>query len=111
MVPEHIYPHYNSHGKHVANKIRTLPKEFTAQGNFGESQLFGQNLFGGGAKVHITITEGECDAMAVYQMSGTVVGQLYLLRMELHLQSETVNKTLNILIALIILLSVLIMMR
>ena len=70
MVSKHIYPYYNSHGKHVANKIRTLPKEFTAQGNFGESQLFGQNLFGGGQK-YITITEGECDAMAVYQMMGS----------------------------------------
>ena len=67
MVSKHIYPYYNSHGKHVANKIRTLPKEFTAQGNFGESQLFGQNLFGGGQK-YITITEGECDAMAVYEL-------------------------------------------
>ena len=70
MVSKHIYPYYNSNGKHVANKIRTLPKEFTAQGNFGESLLFGQNLFGGGQK-YITITEGECDAMAVYQMMGS----------------------------------------
>jgi twinkle protein len=70
MITKHVYPFYNSQGKHVANKIRTLPKEFTAQGNFGECELFGQNLFTSGQK-YITVTEGECDAMAVFQMMGS----------------------------------------
>ena len=70
MVSKHIYPYYNSSGKHTANKIRTLPKAFTAQGNFGESELFGQHLFNKGQK-YITITEGECDALAVYEMMGS----------------------------------------
>lgn len=70
MVTKHIYPFYNAQGKHVANKIRALPKVFTTQGNFAESELFGQHLFTSGQK-YITITEGECDAMAVFQMTGS----------------------------------------
>jgi twinkle protein len=70
MITKHVYPYFSSDKKHVANKIRTLPKEFTAQGNFGLSQLFGQQLFSGGQK-YITICEGECDAMSTYEMMGS----------------------------------------
>ena len=70
MITKHVYPYYSADKKHVANKIRTLPKEFTAQGNFGLSQLFGQQLFSGGQK-YITICEGECDAMSAYEMMGS----------------------------------------
>ena len=71
MVSKHIYPFYDSTRKHVANKIRTLPKQFTAQGNFASAQLFGQHLFPEGSSKHLTICEGECDAMSAYEMMGS----------------------------------------
>ncbi len=71
MVTKHIYPFYDRTRKHVANKIRTLPKEFTAQGNFGSAQLFGQHLFPEGSCKYLTICEGECDALSAYEMMGS----------------------------------------
>ena len=59
---EYIYP---SGGK----KIRTLPKKFRAIG-LATDELFGMNLFTAGSSKMVTITEGELDAMSVWQMLG-----------------------------------------
>lgn len=59
---EYVYP---SGGK----KIRTLPKKFSAY-EFRADELFGMNLFTAGTSKMVTITEGELDAMSVWQMLG-----------------------------------------
>ena len=59
---EYVYP---SGGK----KIRRLPKTFSASG-LRSDELFGMNLFTAGTSKMVTITEGELDAMSVWQMLG-----------------------------------------
>lgn len=67
---DQYYPYYKG-DTHVANKIRTeATKGFLAQGNISGSSLFGQNLFPSGGKA-LTITEGELDALSVYEMFGS----------------------------------------
>lgn len=52
-------------------KIRSLSaKKFRQQGDTGETPLFGKNVFDKGSKKVITITEGEYDTLAAYQMLG-----------------------------------------
>ena len=62
VAQEYIYP---SGGK----KIRTLPKSFRAV-NLSTDEFFGQNLFTAGSSKYVTITEGELDALSVWQMLG-----------------------------------------
>ena len=51
-----------------STKVRKLQvKDFYSKGSTA-SELFGQNLFPAGCSKKITITEGELDAMSVYQM-------------------------------------------
>lgn len=57
---EYVYP---SGGK----KIRRLPKSFSAY-QLKSDELFGMNLFPSGVSKHVTITEGELDALSVWQM-------------------------------------------
>ena len=65
-----IYPYYDINGQHVANKVRHVKtKDFHSEGRLPQAGLFGQNQFRGGGK-YITITEGELDAVAAYQMMG-----------------------------------------
>lgn len=65
------FPYYDVNGQLVACKVRGKEeKTFRSDGNWNQSALFGQNLFSKGGKA-ITITEGEFDAMAVYQMTGS----------------------------------------
>jgi twinkle protein len=53
-------------------KIRHLDKkEFYSTGNMSEASLFGQDKFQAGQSRALTITEGEMDAMSVYQMLGS----------------------------------------
>jgi twinkle protein len=73
---EHQYPYYNGH-ELAATKIRKLidadgekTKDFFLKGSFDETALFGEQLFNKGGK-YITITEGECDAMAAYELMGS----------------------------------------
>jgi len=66
---QHHYPYYNGH-ELGATKIRKLPKDFVLEGSFEETGLFGEQLFNKGGKF-ITITEGECDAMAAYELMGS----------------------------------------
>ena len=65
------FPYYDINGTLVATKMRgKKEKTFNSDGAWAEATLFGQNLFTKGGKA-ITITEGEFDAMACYQMTGS----------------------------------------
>ena len=68
----HYYPYTDSTGVVVAAKVRNVQdKAFTIQGDFKSAQLFGQSLFSSGGKA-VTICEGELDAMAAFQMQGSL---------------------------------------
>jgi len=69
QIMRHLYPYY------VANeitgyKVREPNKMFSWRGNPQGSGLFGEQLFKSGGK-YITIVEGECDAMAAYELLGS----------------------------------------
>lgn len=70
---EHVYPYFSRDQKtHLANKFRnTAIKGFMTQGDISKTGLFGQQLFPPGSAEQITITEGELDAMSVFQMTGS----------------------------------------
>lgn len=69
-IAQHIYPYCDSAGNTVAQKIRTVEgKQFNWRGSSHAATLFGQNIFPAKGRF-VTVTEGELDAMAVYQMSG-----------------------------------------
>jgi len=66
-----VYPRFDADGMHIGNKLRLrFGGDFLWEGEPKRSVLFGQNLFPKGGKT-ITITEGQDDAMAVYQMFGS----------------------------------------
>ena len=70
LITHHIYKYYNIDGSHTASKIRQVEgKKIWSEGSMGDALLFGHNLFKSGGKI-ITVTEGELDAMSVYQMMG-----------------------------------------
>lgn len=67
----HVYPYYDENGAHVANKVRRKgEKAFYWEGDTARGTLFGQQLFPAGGKA-ITLVEGECDALAGYQLTGS----------------------------------------
>jgi len=66
----HIYP-YTRNGKHTANKKRFRDKkDFLFEGDATRLDLFGQSVFPAGSARSITVVEGECDALAAYEMNG-----------------------------------------
>lgn len=68
----HVYPYFDKDGHHVANKIRPGgPKTFFWEGDNSRSTLFGQHAFQAGSNKSITLVEGECDAMAAYEITGS----------------------------------------
>ena len=68
-VVKHLYPYYNGH-ELSATKIRNCrDKDFYVSGSYNDTGLFGQQLFKGGK--YVTVTEGECDAMATYELLGS----------------------------------------
>ncbi len=68
----HVYPYFDRDGRHIANKTRLPgPKSFRWEGEVGQATLFGQSIFPGGSAKAITLVEGECDAMAAYEMQGS----------------------------------------
>jgi len=70
VIAKHHYP-YTIDTERTAYKVReTIKKDFYWKGSPKDTQLFGQNLFKEGGK-YITITEGECDAMAAYELLGS----------------------------------------
>jgi twinkle protein len=67
----HYYPYNDSNGVLVAAKVRQVEtKSFSILGNFPRAGLFGQSLFHGGGK-YVTVYEGELDALAGYQLTGS----------------------------------------
>lgn len=67
----YYFPYYDDNGTLVAAKVRNKhEKKFTTEGDWSKSTLFGQQLFSSGGK-YITITEGEFDALAVFQATGS----------------------------------------
>ena len=59
------FPYYDNSSRVCAYKERPLAKEFKWVGKNEDKRLFGQQLFGKGKS--IVITEGEFDALAVWQ--------------------------------------------
>ena len=55
----------------VAAKIRLPDKQHSIVGDWKGAGLFGQHLFSAGSAKYVTITEGEFDAAASYQMQGS----------------------------------------
>ena len=70
-VEKHHYPYYNPETEElVGSKVRTVPtKDFRATGDLRNAGLFGQKTCRGKGKF-ITVTEGELDALSVYEMFG-----------------------------------------
>jgi len=67
----HVYPYFDENGAHVANKVRRKgEKAFYWEGDVQRGTMFGQQLFPAGGKA-ITIVEGECDALAGFQLTGS----------------------------------------
>jgi|TARA_R110000796_G_scaffold105273_1_gene215251 twinkle protein len=68
-VIQHLYPLFNLN-EQAALKIRYVKdKNFSFRGTPEGTGLFGEQLFKGGK--YITITEGECDAMAGFELFGS----------------------------------------
>ena len=66
-----LFPYYDKDNALVAAKVRGgKEKTFGSVGDWNKGTLFGQQLFSSGGK-YLTITEGEMDALAVYQLTGS----------------------------------------
>lgn len=67
------YPLFDINNRHIANKVRGPDKTFAFEGDVKTVKpgLFGRHAFPPGSAKYITVTEGQDDAMAVYQMSGS----------------------------------------
>jgi len=68
-IVKHFYPYYNGHELSATKVRNVVNKDFFVSGTYNETGLFGQQLFKGGK--YVTITEGECDAMAGYELLGS----------------------------------------
>lgn len=68
-ISKHSYPYYINN-EVVATKIRKQDKSFAWEGTPKGTGLFGQQLCREGGK-YITLVEGECDAMAAYELLGS----------------------------------------
>ena len=68
-VIKHFYPYYNGHELAGTKCRHVKTKDFFVAGTYNETGLFGQQLFKSGK--YVTITEGECDAMAAYELLGS----------------------------------------
>lgn len=65
------YPYANEEGAIIASKVRHVDnKSFAITGDWKQAALFGQSLFAKAGKT-VTIHEGELDALAGFQMSGS----------------------------------------
>jgi twinkle protein len=67
----YYFPYADADGKVIAAKVRAIEeKTFSIQGDWKHATLFGQSKFTPGGRA-ITITEGEFDALAVFQLTGS----------------------------------------
>lgn len=64
-----IAPYVDALGNVVAQKLRDKDKRFGWVGNSSNVQLFGAQLWKGFDKKVLVVTEGEIDAMSVYEMT------------------------------------------
>ena len=77
-IAVHIYPYFDAQNNLIAQHVRKVEgKKFWWESSnpndkdfLDKVMLFGQHLFVPGQSTKLTITEGECDAMAAYQMNG-----------------------------------------
>ena len=70
-TPAHfLFPYSSKDGIVAVKKRSKATKDFSFTGDAKEAMLFGQQLFTKGGK-YITITEGEFDALAAFQMMGS----------------------------------------
>jgi twinkle protein len=69
-IVQHHYPYYNKHELSATKTRYVRDKNFSVSGSFIGTGLFGEQLFQSGGKA-ITLTEGECDAMASYELMGS----------------------------------------
>ena len=68
---KYYFPYADKEGKIVGAKTRGITeKEFSILGDWKSATLFGQNKFTPKGKA-ITLTEGEFDALAAYQLTGS----------------------------------------
>jgi len=68
-IVRHFYPYYIA-SEITSYKIRGADKHFSWQGNSEGTGLFGESTFKASGKF-ITLVEGECDAMAAYELLGS----------------------------------------
>ena len=68
-IVDHSYPYYINN-EEVSCKIRKQDKSFAWTSSPKGVGLFGEQLFKAGGK-YITLVEGECDAMAAYELLGS----------------------------------------
>ena len=67
----YYFPYADADGKVIAAKVRAVEeKTFSIQGDWKHATLFGQSRFTPGGRA-ITITEGEFDALAAFQLTGS----------------------------------------
>jgi twinkle protein len=66
----YYFPYYNGDDLVAFKKRQIADKKFSIEGDWQKGTLFGQQLFAKGGK-YVTITEGEFDAAAAYQMLGS----------------------------------------
>ena len=69
-IVQHHYPYFNKHELSATKTRYVRDKNFSVSGSFTGTGLFGEQLFQSGGKA-ITLTEGECDAMASYELMGS----------------------------------------
>ena len=70
VIAQHLYPYYNQSEVSGIKTRLIRDKMFRFEGTMQGTSLFGQNLFKSGGK-YLTIVEGECDAMAAYELLGS----------------------------------------
>ena len=68
-IIKHLYPYYVNN-EIAGYKIREQNKMFSWKGTSQGTGLFGEQLFKAGGK-YVTLVEGECDAMAAYELLGS----------------------------------------
>ena len=66
----HFYPYYNGNEMGGAKVRDVNDKSFMWEGSPKSTGLFGQQAFQAGGKF-VTLVEGECDAMAAYELLGS----------------------------------------
>jgi len=74
IITHHLYEYYNERGDKIGQKVRkTQDKNFWVEGDITEAVMFGQNIFSPNKhnKKYVTVSEGEIDAMSVYEMMGS----------------------------------------